>query len=310
MGGGLVLLPSMAYASRARREGNAWEFVLFCGVFAIASFWRLWKNFRKARSIEDTPTAKVASAAQGEVELSGTAVGVQGKNQVCPMTGASCLWYFFKVERYERAGKHSQWVTISSGQSSDVFGLRDETGMAIIAPMLAEVTSRWHREWRGSSMRPADREEKGGFLSGLGSYRYTEDLILPGDPVYVLGWFETLSGMPSSSIDLSGHLRRLKQNPKELIGRFDANKDGEISGEEWDSARASVEAELRHEADNRPAAPDVHTVHSPPPESGVTYLISSYSPEELAGTYRRRAFLSLVVFLVCGCVVVWFTFLA
>lgn len=303
-----MLVSSPVHASWAARGGDAGEFVLFCGVFAIVSFWQLWKNFRKARSIEDTPTAKVASAAQGEVELSGTAVGVQGKTHVCPMTGASCLWYFFKVERYERSGKHSRWVTISSGRSADVFGLRDETGIALVAPMDAEVTSRWHRQWRGSSMNPVAPAEKGGFFSGGGSYRYTEDLILPDDPVYVLGWYETISGTPSTSIDLNGHLRRLKQNPQELIARFDTNKDGEISLEEWDSARASVEEGLRREADNRPAVPDVHTVHSPPPESGTPFLISSVPPEELAGVYRRRALFGLIVFLVCGGIVVGFFF--
>lgn len=303
-----MLIPSVAHASRGGRGGDAGEFVFFCGVFAVVSFWQLWKNFRKARSIEDTPTAKVSSAAQGEVELAGTAVEVQGKTHICPMTGASCLWYFFKVERYEQAGKHSRWVTISSGQCSDVFGLRDETGMVLVAPMNAEVTARWHRVWRGSSMNPVAREEKRGLFSGLGSYRYTEDLILPNDPVYVLGWFETLSGMPSSSIDLTGHLRKLKENRKELLARFDANKDGEISVEEWDSARASVEADLRREAGNRPAAPDVHTVHSPPPESGTPFLISTLPQEELAGAYRRRALFGLVAFLVSGGIVVGFIF--
>lgn len=274
----------------------------------MVSFLRLWKNFRKARSIEDTPTAKVASAAQGEVELSGTAVGVQGQTHVCPLTGASCLWYFFKVERYERAGKHSRWVTISSGKSSDVFGLRDNTGMALIVPMNAEVTSRWHREWRGSSSSPVDRGERGGFLSGLGSYRYTEDLILSDDPVYVLGWFETISGTPSPSIDLNAHLRRLKQNPKELLDRFDGNKDGEISLEEWDTARASVETDLQRAAGDRPPTPDLHTVHSPPPESGTPFLISSVSPGELAGVYRRRALFGFIVFVVCGSVAIGFLF--
>ncbi len=293
-----------AHAAGSRHDMEEWKGILMLSGFAGFSFWRVWVNFRRCRAIEDTPTAKVASAPQGEVELSGTAVAVQAKTQVCPLTGASCLWYFFQVERYERQGKNSHWVTISSGRSSDVFGLRDLTGLALVAPLGAEVTPRHHRQWRGHSPSPAAGFEEKGFLSGMGNYRYTEDLIRSDDFVYVLGWFETLSGLPSAGSNLNEKLRELKRNPKELAARFDSNRDGEISLEEWDAARSKIEEELRQESAKVPSTPDVHTVHSPPPESNTPFLISSFSQEELAGTYKRRAFLWLVGFLACGSIAV------
>lgn len=289
-----------AHAAGSGRGGDEWQVILFAGAFAGFSFWRLWVNFRRCRAIEDTPTANVASAPQGEVELSGTAVAVQSKTQVCPLTGASCLWYSFKVERHERRGKNSHWVTVSSGRSTDVFGLRDDTGTTLVVPMNAEVTPRYHRQWRGSSLSPAAGFEEKGWMSHFGNYRYTEDLILPDDQVYVLGWFETLSGLPSSGPSLNEKLRAIKQNPKELLARFDANKDGDISLDEWDAARSLIEKEMRQEAAKVPPIPDVHTIHSPPPESDMPFLISSISQEELAGTYKRRAGLWLLVFLACG----------
>ena len=307
---GVVLMAPSAHAAGIRGQADAWKIIVPFGIFAGFSFWHLWKNFRKARAIEDTPTAKVASAPQGEVELSGTAVAVTPKNSVCPMTGTSCLWYFFKIERYERQGKNSRWVTISEGRSTDVFGLRDNTGTALIAPFNAEVTPRLHRQWRGSSPTPTADSDAGGFFSGFGSYRYTEDLIVPDDNVYVLGWFETLSGTPAPRTDLNEKLRRLKQNPKELLARFDTNKDGEISLEEWDLARASVEAEMQRETANLPSAPDVHTVHSPPPESDTPFLISTFSQEELAGTYKRKALLGLLGFFAFGSIAIGIFFRA
>lgn len=297
-----------AHAAGGPREVDEWKAILFLGGFAGFSFWRLWVNFRRARAIEDTPTAKVASAPQGEVELSGTAVAVQTKTQLCPLTGSSCLWYFYQVEHYERRGKNSSWVTVASGRSTDVFGLRDDTGTTLVVPMNAEVTPRYHRQWRGSSPSPTTGFEEKGFMSHFGNYRYTEDLILPEDRVYVLGWFETLSGLPSSGPHLNDKLRELKQNPKELLARFDTNKDGDISLEEWDAARALIEKEMHQEAAKVPSVPDVHTIHSSPPESDMPFLISSLSQEEVAGTYKRRAGLWLVVFLACGAVVVGILF--
>ncbi|MBK8576134.1 MAG: hypothetical protein IPN90_10845 [Elusimicrobia bacterium] len=234
------------------------------------------------------------------MELAGIAEAVSGKTQVCPLTGTSCLWYFFKIERYERRGKNSRWVTISSGRSTDVFGLRDNTGLALVVPFNAEVTPRRHQQWRGETLSPTEGPSERGFFSGFGSYRYTQDLILPDDPVYVLGWFETLSGLPVSGTSLIEKLRQLKQNPKDLLSRFDSNKDGEISLEEWDVARATVESDLHRQAANVPSVPDVHTLRSPPPESETPFLISSFSQEELAGTYKRRAFLWVVGFFVFG----------
>jgi hypothetical protein len=304
MGLFLSLLAPSAHASGSSRDGDSWQAILFFAGFSIVSFIQLWRNLRRARAIEDTPTAKVASAPQGAVELAGQAVPVEKKTAVCPLTGASCLWYFFKVERYENRGKSSSWVTISSGRCSDVFGLEDRTGMALVAPFGAEVTPHHTRQWRGSSPMPAAGPDSGEFFSGFGSYRYTEELILPGDFVYVLGWFETIHGASAAVSDLNEKLRALKQNPRELLARFDTNKDGEISVEEWDAARAIVADELRRVAMNLPLVADVHTVVSPQ-DSDLPFLISTVSQEELAKRYKRRAALGLAGFLGFGGAAVW-----
>jgi hypothetical protein len=300
----LCLLAQSARAAGASNDADDWQSILFFGGFAAVSFWQMWRNLRRARAIEDTPTARVASAPQGGVELSGRAVPIEGKIAVCPLTGASCLWYFFKIERYERRGKSSGWVTVSSGRSSDIFGLEDRTGTALVAPFGADVTPFHRRQWRGSSPTPSSGFESGGLFSGFGSYRYTEELILPDDFVYVLGWFETIHGASSSIPDLREKLRALKENPREMLARFDTDKDGEISVEEWDAARAIVAEEIQRVAMNLPPMPDVHTVVSPQ-DSDLPFLISTISQEQLAAKYKRRAALGLAGFLGFGSAAVW-----
>ncbi|MBL8023524.1 MAG: hypothetical protein JNK54_04475 [Elusimicrobia bacterium] len=299
-----AILPFLT-GSASPRGLDRWVLILFCAALAGISFWKLWKYVRLVRAVEDTPTAKVGSASQGEVELAGTAVAVEGKTLVCPLTGNRCLWYSFKVERYESRGKSSSWVTLSSGQSSEAFGLQDETGTVLVVPFDATFRLRQYRRWKGSTASPLAPGGDRGFFSGFHSYRYTEELIVPGETVYVLGWFESLSGTSSLQGDLHEKLREIKRKPQEMMARFDSNKDGMISGEEWDAARAVVEAEMDRERALIPPSADVHLVRSPPADTHTPFLISSFSQEELATTYKRRAWIALGSFLAFGSISVF-----
>jgi hypothetical protein len=300
----LLFLPARALAAGNANASDHWLAPVFFGVFAALSFRRLWRNFRCARAIEDTPTGKVATAAQGEVELCGRARVLEKEPVVCPLTGSACLWYSFKVERYERRGKNSRWVTISIGRSVQPFALEDETGRALVVPMGAEVTPTHRRQWRGSSATPSPPYGESRFFFA-GSYRYTEEFILPDDQVYVLGFFETVQGGQAPAGALSEKLREMKQNRAALLERFDRDKDGEISLEEWDAARAAAEEAIRREALQAPPTAPCHTV-TQPAQSDLPFLISAVPQSELAGRYRRRAAFSLAGFLGFGAAAVWF----
>lgn len=117
--------------------------------------------------------------------------------------------------------------------------------------------------------------------------------------MYVLGWFETLEWF--SRCRVRRWLRNgLRRTPKNFWPDLIQTKTGDISLEEWDAARQTIEADLHRQAANTPAVPDTHTIHSPPPESESPFLISSFSQEELAGTYKRRAILWVIGFFIFG----------
>ena len=59
--------------------------------------------------MEDTPTSKIRSAAQGYVELSGHGELMEGPKIIAPLTSKYCTWYSYKVEERRRSGKNSQW---------------------------------------------------------------------------------------------------------------------------------------------------------------------------------------------------------
>src|SRR5687768_16626177 len=102
---------------------EAWFWILLAGgaAGAAASFRWAFRSWRRARIIEDTPTAKAASAAQGHVELAGTGEGLAESALVCPLTATPCLWYSYKVEVKQTTGtgKHrrTRWVTVEEGRS-------------------------------------------------------------------------------------------------------------------------------------------------------------------------------------------------
>jgi len=76
-----------------------WIWCAILGVMAALSGYGIFHFIRRARLIEDTPTAKVRSAAQGYLELIGRGKYLGDKPLVAPLTGTPCTWYSYKIER-------------------------------------------------------------------------------------------------------------------------------------------------------------------------------------------------------------------
>jgi hypothetical protein len=86
-------------------------------------------NYRRYRGVADTPTARVASAAQGYTELFGMATHLPNTEPlVSKLKGLPCVWYRYLVER--RSSNNKDWSTVEQGESSAPFLLVDETGSA------------------------------------------------------------------------------------------------------------------------------------------------------------------------------------
>ncbi|MEJ2387540.1 MAG: GIDE domain-containing protein [Chromatiaceae bacterium] len=176
--------------SAARADpAHFWIFGAVVAVLAVIFLRRGLDAFWRLRTIADTPTARVRSAPQGYVELCGRALA-HGAPVTAPLTRIACVWYRFKVQERRGSGKNARWVTLDQGEADRPFLLEDETGRCLVEPAGADVHSRATDSWYGSR-RHTPRPQTSSWLQLSRRYRFSEERILPGEPVYLVGHFET-----------------------------------------------------------------------------------------------------------------------
>ena len=130
----LLLLIGLRLESR-----NGWLVCL--AIMAAISILAWMSALGRLRTIRDTPTSKIASAAQGYVELLGSGHPF-GEPLLGQLSRLPCLWYRYKIEQRNSERK---WRSMDSGESDDSFILRDETGECVVDPEQAEILT-WHRD--------------------------------------------------------------------------------------------------------------------------------------------------------------------
>ena len=292
-------------------------FWFFCGVallVAAASFAGVFLFLHRARLIEDTPTSKLRSAAQGYVELEGDAAVMDGPPIVAPLTHTPCAWFQFRVEEKESddGGRHhnGRWRVISRGRSEGLFLLRDDTGQCVVDPDGALVTPSVTQVWYGNTPTPPPGiigpRERHWF--GTGSYRYREERLHPGDYLYAIGDLRSAGGGvegPTRAEAVRELLAAWKRDQPRLLARFDRNGDGAIDAAEWDQARDAAEHEAAAELGRRLSEPGVLLL-SRPPDGQRPFLLSSEPPHRLSGRYKRYAAGLFGLFLLAGVVALWF----
>lgn len=254
----------------------AWQVVLSVAVPLNLIGWLY--TLRIARAIADTPTSKVASAAQGYVELRGIAMPSGGLQVVTPHTGLPCLWYRYTLER--RDG--NKWTHMDSGESPESFDLEDVSGRCTLDPAGAHIESS-HLEVRTE-----------------GELRHTELILLKGDSLYALGLFSSdrpESRVLNARVDEGDLLAEWKEDQAELHRRFDLDRDGAISPKEWLLARQAARREIarRHQAIRAESVR--HGMRDP--GDGRPYLISNLPQDGLGERYRWESRLFLIVMLGC-----------
>jgi len=291
-------------------------FLVFALVATLFGFYLGFSSLRRYRLIEDVPTAKVRSAHQGYVELVGDAVMMDGEPIVAPLSQTQCCWYSYRVE--ERSGKN--WHVVDRGVSDGLFVLRDDTGDCVIDPEGASIDTVHAKVWSGdghslvgggvhqrSSDGSAHRSK--GLLTGLnvgidlgvGSYRYSEKVILHGDPIYAIGWFRSLDN--GDHADTEDHLvreilRQWKQHPETLRERFDHDRNDTIDIEEWEEARQAARQLAREQlAEQRTSHEHVHTLVKP---ANRQFIVSNREQDVLVSRYKWRAVGGFVTFFIGG----------
>ena len=242
---------------------------------AIISFAAWLSALKRLRAIRGTPTSRVASAAQGYVELIGRGQPFGDMPLISKLRQLPCLWYRYKVEQ---RGSKDKWQTINSGESSDSFLLRDDTGDCVVDPEHAEIVTKHRDQWQE------------------GDYRYTEWKLINSDNLYVIGEFRTRSGAMEfdSRAELNALLVEWKQDKPALHARFDLNSDGELDMNEWLLARQAAKREVAKKKRAAHAQPDIHLIGQP--RDGKLFLISNLTPEKLSHRYLFWSWAHVVIF--------------
>lgn len=283
--------------------GEDWFFFFCLGlVGGLACFYWLWRAYRRYRLMADTPTSRLRSAAQGYVEIHGECFPFEGRPLVGRLTGRECVWYRYEIAKYVRSGKNSHWKTVEQGISDDLFTLRDGTGECHVHPAGAEVQALHRDVWYGHSREPVDGPpDDRPRISLRGRFRYTEHRLHAHDPLYALGYFETIrpAGLQGGvGALLRDVISEWKQDYEILLRRFDTDGDGTLDLKEWERVRAEASLEAQRRLGELQAAPDVNVLARPP--SDYPYVLSSHGEEATSKRYLVQAVVSLIGFFGLG----------
>jgi hypothetical protein len=302
------MLSDLGRGIAAVSPGWFWTIVGVLGGGALLSFVFAFRRLRETRLMQDTPTSRVRSAAQGYVELQGYARLMPGPDIISPLSRARCAWWRYVIEHRESSTlggrERREWRVIEKACSDELFVLADDSGECIVDPYGAQTVPSLKRRWRGGTRRPIEIPERSPWFD-FGDYRYTEELVCIGDPLYALGQFRSQTSVLSE--DEAGDLRELlhewKRDRRELLRRFDTNGDGEIDVGEWDAARAAALAQVRADQLERSVQPDLHVLCKP--SDGRRFLISTLSQKRMVRRLRRTALLLSGAALLSGLAAAW-----
>lgn len=238
------------------------------GLIAAISGVAWLANLRRYRAIADTPTSRIASAAQGFVELHGVGKALPGLTIVSPARQLPCLWYRYTA--YEL--RDNKWTQVESGESDTEFLIDDASGLCLVRPDLAEMVS--------------DRKD----TYRQGDIKHVEETLLAGERLYALGGFLSRGGSRSQfdrRAELDQVLTEWKQDAAELKTRFDLDGNGTLDPAEWSLALSAAQREVDQRRQESDLEPVLHSLE--PPGNGQPYLIANFDPERLARRYRYWA---------------------
>ncbi len=236
--------------------------------------------------LEDTPTSRIRSAAQGYVELSGRCRTMDGSRNLAPLTQRPCVWWRYRVEQKKQSGggRRESWTTINSGRSGLPFLLDDGTGECIVQPDGAEVLTDESTTWYGSTPWPTQAAGAGLVHFQEQRYRYFEERVYEHEQLCLLGQFRSHTTTTGTDVEAEvvALLAEWKQDQVALAGRFDSDHDGRVSMGEWEARPRRGEANRRRARGRAP-------VHASAPRARPAGRRPALPHRGLPGRRRRQA---------------------
>lgn len=286
----------------ARLNDFLWYCVYAWGAFLLG-VGGLWSYNRRLSALKDTPRSLIRSAAQGYVELQGTAKLMPGDPIVAPLSGKRCVWWRYRIESKSRFG--GNWRTLDGSThdtSTDIFVIEDETGQCVVDPDKSDITPSARDSWSGNSPMPEGGPATGGFF---GRYRYIEERIEEGVDLCALGYFHTQDPVSGAMIDeeVRQQLAAWKQDQAWVLEHFDKNHDGQVDFQEWDAARQEARRLVLEKERENLKRPPVNVLSQP--RDGRQFIISALPREKLMLRLRLMTLVSLLALFLGGAYGTW-----
>ena len=242
-------------------------------ILVLICLYQSFRYYKYVQFLNNIPTARIRSAPQGYVELIGKARPMSASPLYVPDTDIPCVWY--EAEYRIGYGDDSQTIYKRADQS---FLIDDDTGTCRIDP--------WNIKFITKNSKK--RSLAGSLVEtpGLTWVRW----IGVGEEVHVYGNYTSLYiDYRKQEQDLKkSRLKKLK-NDHERLMKYDKNRDGDISIDEWEEARQDVDEEVdRYIMDKQTTLKDnfYENVLRPPADSHLPYLVSAYRERGIIMRYR------------------------
>ncbi len=257
-------------------------------VLAAFALFRFFMRLRRDRLVADTPAARIRSAAQGYVKLTGRAVPAGPAPTAAPLSSRPCVWWAYEIAQEQRDSKgNTHWHTVESAASVELFALVDDDGSrCLVGPVSAEITPTTRKVWYGSE----------------GGWRYTERLLGVGERLCVMGELRSHSELGDVNVATAAKLHEWKQDQRSLLARFDVNHDGKLDAAEWEAARLVAARESQTQT-LQSTISRVSVISEP--VNGEPFLIAPLSASQLEKRERLFAGLYFLLGLIGVIVCAW-----
>ena len=248
-------------------------------LLALFGLFRFLVRLRRDRLVADTPTARIRSAAQGYVKVTGRALPAGPAPTAAPLSSRPCVWWAYEIAEEQRDSRdNARWRTVESAASVELFALVDDDGSrCLVGPVSAEITPTVRNVWYGTRARPAGPPPDSSPLLHSGGWRYTERLLGVGERLCVMGELRSRSELGDVNA-AAAKLHEWKQDQSSLLARFDVDHDGKLDAAEWEAARLAAARESQTQT--LQSAISRESVISEP-ANGEPFLIAPLSASQL-----------------------------